>query len=128
MITLDAGAVIALLASRDSYHEEAKAFFETHAGESFLMHSLSLTEVLVGGARTGQAEEMLADLEAIGIQVAERSTAEPLNLATLRAETGLRLPDCCALDTALRSSTPLVTFDRALATAALNQGLTVLPE
>lgn len=126
MITLDASVVIALLASRDSHHGEAKAIFETHAGESLLMHSLNLTEVLVGGARTGRAEEMLADLQALGIQVAERVPDEPLNLATLRARTGLRHPDCCALDTALRSATPLVTFDRALAKAALNQGLTVL--
>lgn len=35
------------------------------------MHSLNLAEVLVGAAKAGRAQEMLADLHAIGIHVAK---------------------------------------------------------
>jgi hypothetical protein len=41
------------------------------------MHSLNLAEVLVGAAKAGRAQEMLADLHAIGIHVADRQDGEP---------------------------------------------------
>ena len=47
-------------------------------------------------------------------------------MASLRATTGLRLPDWCALDTALTSAPALATFDAALAAAARRLGVTVL--
>jgi predicted nucleic acid-binding protein len=52
---------------------------------------------------------------------------EPLRLANLRATTGLRLPDCCALDTALSNGAMVATFDQALAGAARQLNVAVLP-
>lgn len=49
---------------------------------------LNLAEVLVGGVSAGRGQEMLADLEAIGIRTAERPDGEALRLATLRATSG----------------------------------------
>jgi hypothetical protein len=92
------------------------------------MHPLNLAEVLVGGVRIGRGQEMLGDLEAIGIQVAERPDGEPLRLANLRVSTELEMPDCCVLDTALATGSTLATFDDALAAAARRHHLDVAPD
>lgn len=128
MITVDASLVIAHLEPRDPHHREATGYLREHAGDRLLMHALNLAEVLVGGARAGRGQEMLDDLVAIGIRVADRAEGEPLRLAVLRAESGLKLPDCCALETALTSkSSALATFDDMLAKAARRRHVVVAP-
>lgn len=128
MIVLDASLVIAHLELRDAHHERASRYLRERADEDFVMHSLNLAEVLVGGAKVGRAEEMLADLRAIGIDVASPVDGEPLRLANLRAKTTLKLPDCCALDVALTMrAAALATFDDALAEAARARGIAVEP-
>ena len=127
MITLDASVVIAHLSPQDPHHQAASASLEEWATEDLLMHSLNLAEVLVGGARAGRAQEMLDDLLGIGIRVADRADDEALRLATLRAGSGLKLPDCCALDTALVTGSTLATFDEHLAEAARRRHASVAP-
>lgn len=128
MITLDAGVVIAHLQPRDLHHRAATAYLREHADERLLIHPLNLAEVLVGGVKAGRGRELLADLHAIGIRAADRVDGEPLRLATLRVESGLKLPDCCALDTALTSGSALATFDDNLAEAARTRHLAVGPD
>lgn len=127
MITLDASVVIAHLEPRDPHHRIATAYLRDHVDEQLLIHPLNLAEVLVGGVRAGRGQELLADLRGIGIRAADRSDGEPLRLATLRVESGLRLPDCCALDTAMTAGSALATFDENLARAARERHLTVGP-
>ncbi len=127
MITLDASVVIAHLYLQDPHHEAASGFLRASADEEFIIHSLNLAEVLVGGVKIGRGQEMLTDLEAIGIRVAGRQDGEALRLATLRTRSRLKLPDCCALDTALTTASTLATFDDALAAAARQHHLTVAP-
>lgn len=127
MITLDTSVVIAHLAPHDLHHRAASGLLGAAAEGGFVMHSLNLAEVLMGGARAGRGSEMLADLEATGIQVADQRGGEPLRLATLRASSRLKLPDCCALDTALSTATALATVDTALAEAAHHHHVTVVP-
>lgn len=127
MITLDASLVIAQLDPHDPHHQAASAYLRNSASERLLIHSLNLAEVLIGGVRAGRGQEMLSDLQAIGIRVADRIEDEPLRLARLRVGCGLKLPDCCALDTALATESTLATFDDALARAARTQDVTVAP-
>lgn len=127
MITLDASVVIAHLSPHDPRHREATELLGETRAEDLVMHSLNLAEVLVGGVKTGRGQEMLVDLHAIGIRVAERPEDEPMRLATLRVRSGLKLPDCCALDAALHTGSSLATFDEDLAEAARARGLTVVP-
>jgi predicted nucleic acid-binding protein len=127
VITLDASVIIAHLSPQDPLHQAASAYLEASGAEDLLMHSLNLAEVLVGGARAGRAQEMLDDLLAIGIRVAERPHDEALRLADLRADSGLKLPDCCALHTALVSGSTLATFDEHLAETARRHNLSVAP-
>jgi predicted nucleic acid-binding protein len=91
-----------------------------------LVHPLTLSEVLVGGVRVGRGMAMRDDLDAAGIRVAA-DAGEPLRVAELRTSTGLKLPDCCVLGVALRSAVSLATFDEALAAAAPQRGVRLLP-
>lgn len=127
MITLDASVVIAHLYPHDSHHLAATEYLRESSAEELIIHSLNLAEVLVAGVRTGREQEMRADIEAIGLQVADRQVDEPMRLARLRVECGLKLPDCCALDTALSTGSILATFDVDLAKAARRYDLSVAP-
>ncbi len=128
MITLDASLVIAHLNPHEPHHQTADAYLRDSAGERLLIHSLNLAEILIGGVRAGRGQEMLSDLHAMGIHVADRDEGEPLRLANLRVTYGLKLPDCCALDTALATESTLATFDDALAQAARALHVTVAPD
>lgn len=127
MITLDASVVIAHLQPRDLHHQAATDFLRGHADEALIIHSLSLAEVLVGSVRAGRGQELHDDLHAIGIRVADHQEGEALRLAALHVGTGLKLPDCCALDTALTSGSTLATVDERLACAARTRHLEVGP-
>jgi predicted nucleic acid-binding protein len=127
VIVLDASVLIAHLSPTDVHHRSASALLADVAGEPLLAHLMTLAEVLVGGARASRAGEMLADLRDIGVDVAPRGAddAEALRLAELRASTGLKLPECCVLDTALTAKADLATFDQALADVARARGITI---
>lgn len=127
MITLDASVVIAHLYPQDPHHQAATRLLRASTDEDLIIHSLNLAEVLVGGVKVGRGQEMLTDLEAIGIQTADRRDGEALRLATLRATSGLKLPDCCALDTALTTASTLATVEEALAKAARRHHVAVAP-
>ena len=126
MIAVDASLLVAWLSLEDRHHEAAEDFLTVRAGEDLVLHPLTLAEVLVGGVRLNRGPEMLSDMEQLGIRVAVPEEGEPLRLATLRATTALKMPDCCVLDTAITHQADLATFDDALAAAARNVGLDVL--
>ena len=119
--------MIAHLQPRDAHHHAATVYLREHAHQPLLIHSLNLAEVLMGGVKAGRGQELLDDLHAIGLRVAHQRDGEPLRLAALRVETGLKLPDCGALDTALTSESTLATFDERLAEAARSRHLKVGP-
>ncbi len=127
MITLDASLLIAHLRTGDPHHAQATGYLRAHTDEALVIHPLNLAEVLVGAVRAGRGQELLDDLHAIGVRAADSDDGEPLRLATLRVETGLKLPDCCALDTALTSESTLATFDDRLAAVARARHLRVGP-
>lgn len=115
MIVLDAGVVIALLDPADAHHERADAVIADLNSAPFVMHRINLAEALVGPARQGRADDAWFGLAAVGVQLAEFGDDEPRLLARLRAEYQLKMPEICALATALRLDAPLCTFDLRLA-------------
>ena len=127
MIVLDASVVIAHLNSTDLHHATATALLLAGTPGQMLVHTVTLAEVLVGGVRIGRGASMRDDLNAIGIAVAPQDVGEPLRLAELRATSGLKLPDCCVLDAAIRNQATLATFDTHLADAARRHGVVVEP-
>lgn len=127
MIVLDANVLIAHFGPGDVHHAAATRLLLEAGRDTALVHALTLAEVLVGGVRTGRGRDLRDDLVAMGVRVAGRDDDEPLRLAELRVSTGLKLPDCCVLDVALRRPASLATFDSALADAARSRGIAVVP-
>lgn len=125
MIALDASVVIAHLSSRDPHHAAAERFLRSHLDEDFIMHPLTLTEVLVGPTRAGVAATAEHHLAELGI-VEWAPPPGAARLARLRVDTALKLPDCCVLDAAMSTSAALATFDERLARAASALGLEVV--
>jgi len=84
-----------------------------------------LAEVLVGPARAdklGTVQSALHDLDVMTIPLADDA---PTRLATLRASTRLRLPDCCVLLAAETAGAAVATFDERLARSAAGLSLDV---
>lgn len=125
MIVLDASVVIALFSAHDAHNRTATEFFRAQLDSDFMMHSRTLTEILVGPIRAGRevfAQQQIADL-GIAEWVPEAGSAA--RLAHLRVETGLKLPDCCVLDAAMVNHAALATLDARLARAAASLGVRV---
>lgn len=127
MIALDASVLIAHLSPIDSHHAAATTILLDATPGSALVHTITMAEVLVGGVRVGRGAALRDDLRAAGVDVAPHDVDEPLRPAELRSSTGLKLPDCCALDVAVHYEGSLATFDAALASAARHRGVAVLP-
>lgn len=125
-LVLDASALIAHLDSTDEHHSRIEALLLDATGESLAASPITLAEVLVAPARAGQLDRAQGALDALGVRVVDLDATSPARLATLRAQTGLKLPDCCVLVAAQSLGATVVTFDARLATAARHLDLTVL--
>lgn len=125
MIVLDACALIAYLNPTDAQHDQANEVFLQNAEEPFGISPLSLGEVLVGPTRTGNLGIMASVLRRLRIDTIALPPDAPMRLASIRAATALKMPDCCALLAAEQSNASLVTFDERLAKAASERGCAV---
>jgi predicted nucleic acid-binding protein len=126
VIVLDASVVVAWFEPTDAHHRMAAAFFDDHL-EDLVLHPLTCAEILVGPHRAGVAGAVVHDLPVLGVRTDLPDAEQPVRLAALRAETGLKLPDCCVLDIALVHNVAVATFDDRLAGVARERGLDVLP-
>jgi predicted nucleic acid-binding protein len=124
VIVIDASVLIAHLDERDASHARAGAALLSAADQRLGCSPITLAEVFVGPARRERlatARAAVADLE---IQEIPLGDDAPARLATLRAESGLKMPDCCVLLAAQDAAADTVlTFDDALAREAGRLGL-----
>ncbi|MDQ2722100.1 MAG: type II toxin-antitoxin system VapC family toxin [Actinomycetota bacterium] len=125
MIVLDASVLIAHLESTDAHHDRARALLLAAAGDPYGASPLTLAEVLVHPARIGQLDRASAALQQLAVTSVELLPDAPLQLALLRAGTGLKLPDCCVLLAAESARAAVATFDDRLAAAARARGVAV---
>lgn len=88
------------------------------------MPPITLAESLVRHVRAGVGQPALARLRDLGVEET-RHQPEPLQLATARAQTGLKMPDCLVLLAAEATGEPLATFDAHLAAVGRARGVTV---
>jgi predicted nucleic acid-binding protein len=85
--------------------------------------SITLAEVLVGPARSGVLGAARDAVTRLGVEEIPLGEDAAARLATLRAETNLKLPDCCVLLAAEHArGTRVLTFDQRLAMAAADRG------
>ena len=126
MIVLDASVLIAHLDGRDPHHEPAVELLRAHVVEPLGASQISLAETLVAPARAGRLEDAREALEKLAVhELAFGHDASP-RLAGLRAETGLKMPDCCVLLTAEDHHGGIASFDRNLCRRARDLGIPVV--
>ncbi len=123
MIVLDASVLIGHLDGRDPHHDRAGALLEASATESLGASTITLAETLVAPARAGRLRDAQRALEQLGVSELELGENSPGSLAELRAETGLKLPDCCVLLAAKQNEGAVASFDTDLCKAARKLGL-----
>lgn len=125
MIVLDASVLIAQLDAADAHHGRATDLLRDAAEEALAVSQLTLVEVLVVPARSGQLDVAQLAVETLGIGSIPLPADAPRRVAALCAETRLRLPDCCVLLAAQSAGASLATFDDHLANAAGQLGIDV---
>lgn len=126
MIVLDASVLIAVLDQHDASHGRAQALLTDHLGDRLAMHVVTRAEVLVGPARTGRAPVAERQLDRLEIQIVDLPGGHAAELAQLRVDTGVKLPDCCVLLAASHLGATVATFDDRLARAAAARRIAVL--
>jgi hypothetical protein len=82
--------------------------------------------VLVGPSRTGRLDAALSALRALEVEERPFPGDTAVRLARLRADTGLRMPDCCVLLAAQDAVARVAAFDDRLIRAAEGLGLVAL--
>ncbi len=125
MIVLDASVLIAHLDSSDANHERATKLLLKAADDPLGASPLTLAEVLVGPARADRLEAALSALGELDVTTIRLAEDAPARLASMRATTRLRLPDCCVLLAARDAQAAVATFDDRLALSARDAGLSV---
>lgn len=123
MIVLDASVLIAHLDGADKHHDRARGLLETSSGEVLGASVISLAETLVAPARTGRLADAEGALRHLGVKELTLGRDDSGHLAAMRAEVGLKMPDCCVLLAARQHSGRVASFDLDLLTAARKLGL-----
>ena len=123
MIVVDASVLIAHLAPDQFDAERAANILDTE--DALIMHPLTVAECAVGPARVGELAVFQRAITRLGLDVWQPDSAHAYRVATLRATSPLKLPDCCVLDAARTLSASLATFDEQLAKVARSLGILV---
>jgi toxin FitB len=127
VIVLDASVLIAHLDAADAHHEEARSLLEASGGEALGASALTLAETFVSPARAGRLEEAESAVRRLGVEELILGADAAGRLATLRAGTRLKMPDCCVLLAALDRQALLASFDSSLLAAARELNLKTHP-
>lgn len=123
MIVLDASVLIAHLDGSDRHHTTARNLLEANSGEPLGASPITLAETLVSPARAGRQGDAEAALQRLGVQELPLRGGTPGRLAEMRAEVGLKMPDCCVLLAAQDHEGIVASFDSDLLLAARKLGL-----
>jgi predicted nucleic acid-binding protein len=123
VIVLDASVLIAHLDERDAQHERALQRLLGLAEQPLACSPVTLAEVLVGPARHGRLDVARHAVAELGVREVALAADAAGRLASLRAETNLKLPDCCVLLAAQDANADgILSFDDRLIRAAAQVG------
>ena len=126
MIVLDASVLVAYLDGADAHHRRAEALLAREIDDDFAVNSLTLAEVLVVPARESRMDDVRAALDELDVQELPFPDDTAVKLARIRAETALKMPDCCVLLAADAMTARLASFDDGLRKAAAARGVEVI--
>jgi len=123
VIVLDASVLIAYLDGSDRHHDKATNLLEALSSEPWGVSSITLAETLVHPARAGRLQEAETALVGIDLQELVLGGGAPVRLAEMRAEIGIKMPDCCVLLAAQDNDAAVASFDAGLLAAGSKLGL-----
>lgn len=126
VIVLDASVLIGFLDSDDYHHAAAEQLLSKAVDDDLAVNSLTLAEVLVAPVRAERLQPVLAALHALEVQELPFPADTALRLAQLRANTGLKMPDCCVILAAEDDTATVASFDDWLLQTAKIHNLPVL--
>ncbi|MGQ0744188.1 MAG: type II toxin-antitoxin system VapC family toxin [Acidimicrobiales bacterium] len=130
MILVDARVLMGHFDSSDIHHRAATSLLGRAVEESgrdpLGASPITVAEVLVGPARSGRLAAARSALEDLGVVTLNLPADAGPRLALMRAETGMRIPDCCVLLAAVSTRCAVATFDAQLGAAARRLGVAVL--
>jgi predicted nucleic acid-binding protein len=118
VVVLDASALIALFDSADPHHNWALKMFRDTVEFDLALSVVTHAEVLVHPLRAGRESDFERSLQGLGVELIPLSADSGVQLAQLRAQTSLRMPDVVVLHSALNAAGSIATTDRGLAAAA----------
>jgi predicted nucleic acid-binding protein len=123
VIAVDASFLIAHLDDTDAHHDRATQLLLNAVDSPLAASVVTVAEVLVGPARAGRLEAARSALAVLGVEEIAVGGDASVRLATLRAESSLKLPDCCVLLAARDAGADTVlSFDDQLVAAARRAG------
>ena len=125
MIVLDASVLIGFIFDQDAHHAAAVALLRDEAGNAFGVSPVTLAEALVAPTRLGRVAAAKRMLLEIGVTEIPLPRDAALQLAELRVESGLKMPDCCILLAAITSNGAVATFDSRLKSVATSRDIRV---
>jgi len=123
MVVLDASVLIGHLDNNDLHHARAVSLLQATDGQMLGASVITLAETLVAPARVGRLADAQAALSRLDVQELALADEAPPRLARLRADLGVKLPDCCVLLTAQDHGGAVASFDADLIKAARKLGL-----
>lgn len=97
MIAVDASVLIGHLNTDDANRAAADWLLREYGPDTFAVSQLTMAEVLVKPARDGHLQQIGAALRRLGVKEVPFGRHASVRLALLRAETNLKMPDCCVL-------------------------------
>ncbi|MGN6372162.1 MAG: type II toxin-antitoxin system VapC family toxin [Solirubrobacteraceae bacterium] len=122
-IALDASVLIGHLDSNDPHHVRAVRLLEATDGQVLGASAITLAETLVAPARAGRLADAQSALGRLGVRELAFGDEVASRLTRLRADLGVKLPDCCVLFVAQEHSGSVASFDTGVIKAARKLGL-----
>jgi toxin FitB len=123
LITLDASVLIGHLNVSDANREVARRLLAACGPVTFSVSQITLAEALVKPIRDGRERQVRADIRQLGVVETPFGPHAAVRLAKLRAQTNLRMPECCVLLAAEDSdATAILTLDDRLRAEARQLG------
>ena len=123
LVVLDASVLIAYLKRSDEHHARARGAVSEARDSNLAASTMTFAEVLVAPARANRLAAVRTVLNRLEVGEVPFPGDAAARLATIRARSGLKLPDCCVLLAAEDAGAEsILTFDANLAAAARAAG------
>jgi predicted nucleic acid-binding protein len=123
VIILDANVLIGFLDDTDPHNLASVELLEARIVDGFGSSVLTVAEALVHPARAGRQDAALGALLRIGLRILPLEASAAPQLARVRSEYRLRMPDAVALHAAISTGSELASFDDTLVAAATRAGI-----